>query len=86
MENKEYYIKNLKANLGLFILEKRLKAKMTQANLAKQLGISPPEISQYETGIRLPTLIIFLRMFVAFKLQLKDIRKIVAFCKIVSII
>ena len=83
MENKEYYTKNLKKHFGLFILEKRLKAKMTQTNLAKQLGISAPEISQYETGIRLPTLVIFLRIIAAFNLQLKDIRKIVAFCKII---
>ena len=85
MKNKEYYAKNLRNKLGVFILNKRLMANLTQVNLAKQLGISSPEVSQYETGARLPTLIIFFRMIIVFKLSLRDIYEVVTFCKIAQI-
>ncbi|MGI6537796.1 MAG: helix-turn-helix transcriptional regulator [Caldicoprobacterales bacterium] len=36
------------------IKERRMEAYMSQTDLAKKTGIDPGQISQYETGKRLP--------------------------------
>lgn len=41
--------------IGQFLLRYRIKNGMTQAELAEKLSISQNSVSQYESGVRTPT-------------------------------
>lgn len=46
---------SLMVDFGNILKTQRLKADMTQAQLAQKLGITKSVISAYETGLRLPS-------------------------------
>jgi len=67
--------KNRRKIVGEFILEKRLSIGYTQTNLAYYLGVSGPEISQYERGVRSPGLVTFFKIAKYLKAE-KEIGKL----------
>ncbi len=50
------YRKKPRETGGSPIARARLKAEMTQAQLAERLGVTPAQISNWETGFRRPKL------------------------------
>lgn len=56
---------------GSLILLARLKAELTQRELANRLGVSQPTVAAYESGRREPTLPTLMRIIAAAGLDLE---------------
>lgn len=56
-------------DFGQRIKALRLQKKLTQAELAQQLGVTKSVISAYETGLRMPSYDILIRLARIFKVS-----------------
>lgn len=59
-----------------YIREARLKHRLTQAELARAIGISRPQLSQIERGVYNPSLRLALKISKVLKIPLNDLFKL----------
>jgi len=62
---------DLALEIGLLVLKERMKAGMTQGQLAKKLKTRQPSIARLENGEQLPSLKFLEKVFKVFKKEIR---------------
>lgn len=66
-------MQNLRTTIGSIIKKNRKKLKLTQYDLAEQIGVDPKYISRIETGVSSPSLTVVEKIFEVLHINIKNL-------------